>query len=726
MGRFYKTSQPENIDFMFKLPENLMLQATQQAAQDIEQNYVATLSLQDKLQLPAFGEADKNRAKQIIASYEEKINALTQQLQENPLEFRRKSGDITALARDINSNWSKGEAAGIMDNYTKFNEMQKRYEKMIQSGQIKDPYSVPYLFNNIKEKFEAKGGTKYNPETGGYNQIELEELTPYVDLPSEFDKYVEKMKPTIMAQSGIQKSPDGMYLRTTNYKTEVLSEQDILNTLWGRFVSDTNVHQYLRQREKIGVLPGSYDEFGNPISLYDKSGRFVSSPFSVVEKKDAKGNVIKDKRGNPVRELKWNPNNYLTGVMQGTINKYAVHNVLEDSVDIKAEPYAYLAEQMKGASPTPLPDSKTQTMQVRNTLKTPGAYKETVEAPARTLQAYQTYAANSPQIKSMNSTTLAQYQKDTKDAELLAARGDFQGAYGIVAKYGDPNLVMMLKNFANEQIQAEAYGTQEAVIKSMISEKNPNFTPEQVEAEFAKVIERQDLKQRIANVNITFGNTWSDLSPTVQKQVSKSISALNEILENPQQWGDFYYVPQDKVGEKKGESSTQKTNIQELNKAGVLDVDKLIQDALRASQEGYLEEEGGEGDGTPKLKNKTAKAGLLTNTPYFEYFEIGADGKPVAGETQESWLIALPIYARGGKDNKGKLINTVVSGTIYIPASNFNDPKLEQLKLAVENQRLEQAKEDLYNNVNYTTQKLAREYGVKKTYNLFGNTVEVK
>lgn len=689
MGRFYKTSQPENIDFMFKLPENLMMQATSQAAQDIEQNYVAMMSLQDKLQLPAFGDRDKKRGQEIVASYEDKINQMAQVLQKSPLDFRTKSGDIIGLSRSIHKDWTTGEAAAIMGNATKFSEMQKRYEAMIKGGQIKDPHSVPYLMKHIKDKFEQQGGTSYNPETGNYNDLQIEELTPYVDLPAKFQEYVKEMKPQIIAQGGYSHVGGGKYIRTTKTKTEVLSEEALLGVMWNKFMSDSNVNQYLQQREKIGVLPQSYDAKGNPVRLYNDQGNFIGRPFDVTKEKN--------KKGEEVDVLKWNDGNYLAGIMKGTIATNAVNNVLQNESELKADQYAYLAaSQVNNTKPTTfMPDTKTQTLTVKTALENTGQYKSAQESYVNRSTGYNNYLTASPLLKNMNTTQAAAYQADLTKAKVLAEQGDINGAMDLARKHNDQDAMNMLVDMPKMYAEAQVYSSQVDAIatvlqKSMNLDLNKPEDVAKLENEVNRFLATDKSTSTRKNLNVTYGNMWADFSPQVQKAALQNLDALNDLVSDPTQWGEIYFVESGGVNAD-GKEIVTKTTLDQLVAAKKINIGQITAAAtatpiVRGEGAGYIQEEEEEEAKmqSGKTKSHVGTAGLVTNMPTFKYNE--GFGATTAKTTSEDWMIAIPILIGDG---------TSAKGTVYIPSSSYHSSALDGLKFAVEQQRITQHNNDL-------------------------------
>lgn len=256
MGRYFRTATPQNVDFMYKLPEEMMFKATQQASQDITQNQAATYSLYDKLHLNALA-GDKQRAREILGGYEDQINGLAQQLQNNPLEFRRKSGDIIALSRKLNKDFTNGEAAAIGNNYALVSEWEKR---QIENKDIKDKESIILAKNKWLKDYELNGGVNWNPTTGTGVSVPLEELYNTVDVQAKYDKYAKDKLAHIMSTATT--GTDGKYIYKEGETTVTKSKEEIIADLKNRFEVDDESQKFLKQRSDIGAISGWYDGQG--------------------------------------------------------------------------------------------------------------------------------------------------------------------------------------------------------------------------------------------------------------------------------------------------------------------------------------------------------------------------------------------------------------------------------------------------------------------------------
>lgn len=232
-----------------------MYKATQQASSDIAQNEAYIYSLYDKLQLQALPQ-DKERARQIVSGYEQKINDMTQSLQDNPLSFRRKTAELTGLARTLSNDFTKGEAAAIGQEYTSVMDWKKR---QLENKEIKDKQSIILAEQQWLSDYGEKGGLKWNPVTGkGTNSVGTEELYNTVDVQAKYDKYAKDKVAHIMSTATA--TTDGRYIYKEGQTTVTKSKEEIMKDLASRFMVDEESQNYLRQRSKIKALTNWYDE----------------------------------------------------------------------------------------------------------------------------------------------------------------------------------------------------------------------------------------------------------------------------------------------------------------------------------------------------------------------------------------------------------------------------------------------------------------------------------
>lgn len=316
MGRFYKTDKPQQLDYMSKLPEQYLLMATQQAAQDVQKNEAALYDIYGKLQVNALP-GDKADADKKLASYEDQINSLSASLQADPMAFRRKSAEITNLGRTLYKDMTRGELAAIQGNYNKDVEWQKTYQDMLKKGKLGDPQSVAALRSMNLSKF---GKTGYDQASGNYNTYSPDELLPSVDVFKHLDSVVSKMKPQIINKESSyfmkDKAGDDQYIVTVGGETKTLSKGEILNVAMNELYSNSDVMASLKQRSDIGTMKGVYNK--------DE----LIKPFDVE--------TVTDAKGNKTQKINWNKDSSIASSLQSIIDIYEVNDITKAKHEIKS------------------------------------------------------------------------------------------------------------------------------------------------------------------------------------------------------------------------------------------------------------------------------------------------------------------------------------------------------------------------------------------------------
>lgn len=297
MGRFYKTTKQDHLDYMYKLPEQYMLGAVQQASDDLTQNQAALFDMYGKLELNALS-PDKEAAKQLLDNYEQKINTLTSELQADPLGFRKRTGDIMRLSRDLQKEFSSGKAAAIQGNYNAYQTQLQDWKKTAREKQLANADWIPGLAQKSLSEYANKGGAAYDDTTGDYNTYMMDDLANHVDIDEKLSEIGKEYEPHIRAWADAGLSTDGNFIVETSGKTETKSAHELLQAMTNQIMTDAESMRYIKQGSEIGALQGYYKEDGDGMEY----------PYSI----DEKGNI----------EYKGT----LGAKLQAAINKYARNN----------------------------------------------------------------------------------------------------------------------------------------------------------------------------------------------------------------------------------------------------------------------------------------------------------------------------------------------------------------------------------------------------------------
>ena len=181
MGRFYKTADPQFLDFMYELPQEAMMKAIGNVDSQIAKQEATNEGLRGLLKLDAI-DFDRPEADKILENYEGQIDSLSAEIQKNPLEFRKKSAKIGALQKAIHTDFTRGDAARIQGQYnTRLSNYQAMKEALKKNPDL-------YNYGDI-EKLQGLLDQQY-AESGGFRQtnFQTDRLREFVDI-KDFDKF---------------------------------------------------------------------------------------------------------------------------------------------------------------------------------------------------------------------------------------------------------------------------------------------------------------------------------------------------------------------------------------------------------------------------------------------------------------------------------------------------------------------------------------------------------
>jgi len=250
MGRFYKTVDFNSEDFMSKLPFEFMAQALQ--------NIDTQGDLQDS-ELKLLGDAtakvtaldkDKEFAKTIIDDYNNKVADLSTKIAQDRVNWRKYSGEIKNLSREVQSNMTKGDLANVSKNYTAYQTWlteQKKNNKVLP-GQV-SAASQTFLNNyeGLAKNKEATLGT--------------EDLYDYVDVQKKALDIVKDIKP--LEGSITKDRPMGLYMIKEGESWKTVPPEYIEATLKNALGGDAEVQGFLNQAKKTGFIPDTENYLKN-------------------------------------------------------------------------------------------------------------------------------------------------------------------------------------------------------------------------------------------------------------------------------------------------------------------------------------------------------------------------------------------------------------------------------------------------------------------------------
>lgn len=273
MARYYKTSSANPVDYMYRIPSEMMMRVLQN--EDAQINNIlnsADLYNNTLLQVPYLSQhADKIKEKQKY--YNDKTNEISKAILEGDAgSWRKYQGPIKDIGRELQEDMLTGDLSKIRGNYDKMQKAIKEIEELDKRG-MKN--GVGYSKKDLEMQLSAmtKDYTGYD-EDGKIKNIPIEGFSKLYNFPEYYSKIVDKMK-----EDGIiskEMSKDGVWDIITG--KEGLNRDKIIEYITTYSKNDPEFMQSLMQRNKYG-LPG--------YNVLDDNGNLKL--FKEVKKKDDKG-----------------------------------------------------------------------------------------------------------------------------------------------------------------------------------------------------------------------------------------------------------------------------------------------------------------------------------------------------------------------------------------------------------------------------------------------------
>lgn len=253
MPRFYQTTDPHYVDFIYQPPWELAERVLSTKQQEYDLSLSATKALNDLLEIQYLdSEANRSHVEQITQRWESEINDLTEQIKKDPLNAGSYLHRIEGLTRDIQKERKTGLIGQLESAYA------ARQKTIEDNKKIKEEYP---------NRFEA--GLRY------YDNLWLESGADDLASPwrgglitkdlnwDEIIKSTKDLKANIV--EGTVKTPTGTgYLVKQGGKTVEMSEDRLYNYLLSQ-VLDPESLASLRQSQLFGLGQYFSDEDLNQI-----------------------------------------------------------------------------------------------------------------------------------------------------------------------------------------------------------------------------------------------------------------------------------------------------------------------------------------------------------------------------------------------------------------------------------------------------------------------------
>ncbi len=236
----YQTTTPTDIDFMYKMPENLMLKAIDTADTNIDkandQSDLFDKYISDIKALPI----DQQILSDKSTNYKNQIDQVRGLIQNDPANYRKYLPKVREISRGLNSD---NDLKSIQSRYTTYNDYTKKYDEAAMKGDID-----PVLYSKVKQQLpELVAQSAYNPTTKQFGNLNLPtDISKPIDWAKRSQDYIKDMKP-VQDASGVTISKDGKWLVETSEGRKYLSPDKVRETWLKSFGADPEAQRWVGQ-----------------------------------------------------------------------------------------------------------------------------------------------------------------------------------------------------------------------------------------------------------------------------------------------------------------------------------------------------------------------------------------------------------------------------------------------------------------------------------------------
>ncbi len=327
MGRFFRTTNGQQLDFMSKLPVDLMMRGIQTTDAANDELYQQTDLFGNAVAKINHLTPDAERVKAIQQQYQQRIEEVTKALQENPTDYRKQMPLVKNLSRELTNDMTNGEIAAIQSNASKLAEWDKIHKPLVGAKDGISPEAYTAMKSAFINKYSKEGGTAYDPQTGNYKQLTTENAHRTQDASKILKDTIGEIKATVYEDE--KTLDDNGFLKKYGVKKEGITQGRLYQMAMDTLMSNQEYMGYVKQGGKYGYLKGVFDENGNFIDPLqrDKDGK------ALIDKTD-----IDPLTGKPVGNPIFNPNSFLAQPIRGFIAQKAYEKVSKTE-DWKVNPY---------------------------------------------------------------------------------------------------------------------------------------------------------------------------------------------------------------------------------------------------------------------------------------------------------------------------------------------------------------------------------------------------
>ena len=265
MGRFYKSSKGNYLDFMYQQPTNLLLKAQQVADQSLSQQEIGYNSLYENLKMNKLS-ADDELSKKIISDYEGIIDEKTTDLRENSLKYINNPKELTKVSKEIWKDKTRGNWAAIESNYSTRQAFKEKLDAQVKAhdnekgGGITQAHADE-LLNNFDAKFSQYGTKGEKGDMSGTYKTGF--ISDAIIGTYEVDKAMTGVNiNTFAMENGLEviEEQKGQYSFLRAGSTKVLSDPEVKNIIIDYINANETINSYFSTRQRQNISGFKTDE----------------------------------------------------------------------------------------------------------------------------------------------------------------------------------------------------------------------------------------------------------------------------------------------------------------------------------------------------------------------------------------------------------------------------------------------------------------------------------
>lgn len=354
MGRFYRTSGANPIDFIHRINAPLM-----ERVLNTNDEYISTaINENEKSKLPLdynYLTQDAEDANAITSQYNKEIDEITSNIKGDAANWRNHVDSIRKLRQKVVTDFKTGAIAKQIDNYNTrksiFDDIDERVKLYNTSGGEKGLNPITARYYKTKWDLDFTG-TKYNSkDPNSYNVYRGGNLLNTMNIPKLMEEGIDKIKADKTKE--YHEDLKGLYYfdKITNSKTYVTPER-IIQAAVGNITPQ--MIDYLRQESEVGSIDKNsiFDKNDQLIEPYSSNNHVLTEQESsyIADLRSQAANIKGIEKDRVIqqiddleaklkskKDLSIKSNTYLGNILNGLVNKYA-YSETESGNDLSSNP----------------------------------------------------------------------------------------------------------------------------------------------------------------------------------------------------------------------------------------------------------------------------------------------------------------------------------------------------------------------------------------------------